>query len=266
MMIIPFDKIQQYDITVSKILAIRQEPSYRILKNNGRACNGIILILNGACRYEYEGGSFTLSEGSAAYLPFGSRHTMTVMSDAICFYRVDFTIYVDGEIVLFSDGPMKITDHAPQDCLEATEALVNDYAAGGNSLKRLKNLSILLSGLQKISASPITRRLMPALAYLDTHVSEGVDCRALAELCYLSKSRFYELFKTELGVTPLLYRDRLLIRRASSLLSAGDLTVGECAQRLGFDTAAYFSRFFKKHTGMTPSQYQDTVLTDVYTD
>ena len=67
---------------------------------------------------------------------------------------------------------------------------------------------------------------------------------------------FYELFRAEFGVSPLSYRDRLLVRRAKTMLEAGDIPVKEIALSLGFETAAYFSRFFKKQTGMTPMTYK----------
>ena len=40
------------------------------------------------------------------------------------------------------------------------------------------------------------------------------------------------------------------------MLEAGDIPVKEIALSLGFETAAYFSRFFKKQTGMTPMTYK----------
>jgi len=120
----------------------------------------------------------------------------------------------------------------------------------------MQKLCTILTCLQKRPESPTAARLAPAIRHLQENAVGGVSCAALADLCFLSTSRFYELFRDEFGISPLSYRDRLLIRRAKTLLEAGDIPVKEIALTLGFETAAYFSRFFKKQTGMTPMAYK----------
>ncbi|MGN1100244.1 MAG: helix-turn-helix domain-containing protein [Christensenellales bacterium] len=44
--------------------------------------------------------------------------------------------------------------------------------------------------------------------------------------------------------------------KTKALLRARELTVREISEKLGFDTPNYFSKVFKKHTGLTPSLYQ----------
>ena len=52
------------------------------------------------------------------------------------------------------------------------------------------------------------------------------------------------------------YRNTLLLQKAESLLRSGSFTVTEISQMLGFESVSYFSRFFKKHTGSSPSAFQ----------
>ena len=54
---------------------------------------------------------------------------------------------------------------------------------------------------------------------------------------------------------PLEYRSSLLAKRASQLLREGSFSVTEVAEMLGFESVSYFSRFFKKHKGISPSKY-----------
>lgn len=254
-MLIPFDRLRQHNFSLSDIKVICQIPPYRVLRMKGRPCNGFFYLASGSCHYSFDGGEFSLAPGAVIYLPFASHHTLTLTSESIRFYRVDFTLTVNGEVALFSDRPMKITDTAPPECIEAIYTLEGDFGIGDNTVIKTEKICTIFSSLQKATMSINTKRLMPAVKYIQEHAVDSINCGALAELCFLSTSRFYELFRAEFGVTPLEYRDRLLIRRATALLSAGDISIREAAFAAGFENAAYFSRFFKKHVGVSPSEY-----------
>ena len=75
----------------------------------------------------------------------------------------------------------------------------------------------------------------------------------LAALCNLSTAQFYHLFHLEYGITPQVYHNNLLLRKAVLLLETQQYAVAEIATMLGFESPAYFSRFFKKHKGYPPS-------------
>lgn len=254
-MLIPFDELKQHSFSLSDIKVILQNPPYVELRVKERCCNGFIYIRSGSCRYAFDGGEFLLSDGSVAYLPFGSRHRLTILSGSAVFYRVDFTLHIDGELALFSDHPIKLTDQASPECIQAIAALEADYGIGENTIIKTEKLCTILSSLQKNTMSAARKRLMPAVIHLQDHASDNINCTSLAGLCFLSTSRFYDLFRAEFGVTPLQYRDLLLISRAKAMLSAGDITVREVAFATGFEKDAYFSRFFKKHVGIPPSEY-----------
>lgn len=254
-MILPFDELGKYEFALSDINVILQNPQYRFLSQKNRLFNGFLYILDGSCKYEFEGGKFTLSNGGVIYLPLGSRHTFTITSENISFYRIDFTVKIGDEVVLFSDRPIKLTDSASTECVETIASLEKDFGIDGDSIARMQKLCTVFSCLRKRTVSSNTKRLMPAVRYLQENITVGVGCSALAELCFLSTSRFYELFQAEFCMTPLEYRDRMLVRRAEAMLTAGDVSVREVALAVGFENAAYFSRFFKKHTGIAPSEY-----------
>ena len=104
------------------------------------------------------------------------------------------------------------------------------------------------------------KKLSPAISYIAEHYTETLDCHLLAELCHMSLSYFYELFKKEFNVTPLEYRNKIILQNAKAMLRGGDMAINEIASILGFSDIAYFSRFFKKHTKKAPSNYIKTKL------
>lgn len=75
----------------------------------------------------------------------------------------------------------------------------------------------------------------------------------------LSKSRFIHLFKDLTGASPWKYILSLKVERAKELLAEEHLSVRDIAETLGFTDQLYFSRLFKKHTGLSPMAFRKDI-------
>jgi len=254
-MILSFFELKNYDFSLSDIHVLLKMPLYRTLNVRSRNVNGFLYITKGECTYSFREGSFTLSPGSLVYLPLASRHYLRITSEEFAFYQLSFTLKIDGESVLFSDGPLKLTSNVSPECAEAIKALSDECRFDNNSIVKTEKLCAIFSSLQKSVPDPLLQRLHPAVHYIHEHMNKSVDCRHLASLCFLSTAQFYSLFHKKFGITPLEYRNRLLIKHAGLLFQTEDYSVTEVAALLGFDNPAYFSRFFKKETGFSPREY-----------
>lgn len=89
-------------------------------------------------------------------------------------------------------------------------------------------------------------------------MDQNIRVEDLGDDLGVGRPRFYETFKTYTGLTPYQYFIQLKINRARELLSGGRCSVKETAARLGFDDPYYFSRLFKKKTGLSPSRWAQT--------
>ena len=65
------------------------------------------------------------------------------------------------------------------------------------------------------------------------------------------------VFGQELGISPWDYLTRYRIARAKDLLRDSLDSIGAIGRRVGFPDPAYFSRVFRKHTGMSPREYRN---------
>ena len=83
----------------------------------------------------------------------------------------------------------------------------------------------------------------------------GVDLDRAASLCYLSRDRFNHVFREITGFPPNVYITKIRIERAKRLLRDVGMTVGECAESVGYRDVNYFCRIFKKETGISPKKY-----------
>ncbi|BDW93684.1 AraC family transcriptional regulator [Flagellimonas marinaquae] len=77
-----------------------------------------------------------------------------------------------------------------------------------------------------------------------------------AEKLNLSVNYFGDLIKHHTGKTASELIQEKIIIEAKHQLQSYDKSIAEIGYNLGFDYPTYFSRLFKKHTGVTPSQYR----------
>ena len=255
-MILSLRQLRQYDFQLSGINIFHQKPRYRTLEVRRRGTNSFLYILEGSCTYSYSGGSFSLEPGSVVYLPYGSSHHLDIHSEEIAFFRIDFHLTVGEEIVLFSNVPLKMCHTATEESMAAVQTLMEHCQFVHNSIRKTELMCTIFRTLTGSSSSARRQRLSPAIGYLREKLTEKVDCSGLAKACNLSSAQFYNLFHEEYGMSPLEYRDSLLMDRALLLLRDGSFSVTEVAEMLGFESVSYFSRFFKKHHGVPPSKLQ----------
>lgn len=258
-MLLPFEELNSTDIEVSGIKVLLQSPSYRHMPMTKRSVNGLLYVTRGKGTYLSENGSIVnISAGSVIYLPCGCMRSFSIDKDGIDFYRVDFELRMHGEIAYFSYDPLLLADEAPPNFKECIVHLEEESKYDNNRIETVRWLLGAFSALLPNRSASYKLRIGPALKYIDSHFTEEINCHKLAEICYLSTSQFYNLFYKKMKKTPLEYRNSLLLRRAVLLLESGECSVNEVAENLGFASAAYFSRFFKKHNGIAPSRYLKT--------
>ncbi len=92
--------------------------------------------------------------------------------------------------------------------------------------------------------------------YINQNFDKNISIEELCHLIHHSKSRTIQLFRNEFGMTPYAYIMDNKVQMAKMLLEKTDLTIKEVSQRLGFSDPHNFSTFFRKITGMTPTEYR----------
>ena len=90
--------------------------------------------------------------------------------------------------------------------------------------------------------------------YIKKNFTGKIYVKELEKECNLSASQIRRIFQKELKLSPIEYKNTLLINSACNMLK-GDNTVSEISESLGFDNIYAFSQFFKKHTGVSPKKY-----------
>ncbi|MBQ9167836.1 MAG: response regulator [Oscillospiraceae bacterium] len=104
-----------------------------------------------------------------------------------------------------------------------------------------------------------SKYVLEAMDYISLHYNEPDICvGTIAAHLGISEGHLSHIFKKETDYTILNYLTRYRIHKAMSLLKECRIRIYEVAEQVGYRDIAYFSTMFKKLTGLSPSEYQNT--------
>lgn len=94
-------------------------------------------------------------------------------------------------------------------------------------------------------------------AYIKEHLTEKISLDQVAEQVHFSKSYFCRIIKDELECTFTEYVNRIRVEQSKTFLRNTGMSIAEVASAVGFDDQSYYTRIFKKQTGLTPGKYRE---------
>ncbi len=94
------------------------------------------------------------------------------------------------------------------------------------------------------------------IAYIQDHLEERITLEHLCSRSHLSVSRISQLFREMTGHAPIEFVQHQRVQRACYYLDATTEPIGYIAEQVGFEDQFYFSRVFRKVTGMPPREYR----------
>ena len=124
-------------------------------------------------------------------------------------------------------------------------------------LKRLtENLSVSVfkkASVRKLAADD-------AISYINNHYGERLTLSSVASEIFISPHYLSKAFSEETGINFNAYLNRVRIEKAKIILCGENADLKETALAVGFDDQGYFSKVFKKLTGLSPKQYKTEAL------
>lgn len=111
----------------------------------------------------------------------------------------------------------------------------------------------------KTNNAHVVEEIDKATLFFNEHYSENINIDEYAQNNHVSVSWFIRNFKQCTGSTPMQYILSKRIYNAEILLQDSTYNVTEIAQIVGYDNPLYFSRFFKKAKGLSPSEYRKSI-------
>ena len=270
-------KIGDFDIDIGDVYLVHKcifEKKYKLTEYKyGRLVSGVVFCISGSAEYDFDGEKLILSPGELIFLP-------TVGDEQFFHITANFEVRSaqSKAYTVFSEilrGRMHYTsskESAPY-FKELSERLVSVWynkKYGYNVLAKSLIYEILYTYFSDaanfISRTDDYGKILPAKTYLDEQYMSNISVSELASMCNLSETHFRRLFVKLFGLSPTDYKLNKRILKAKDLLLSGDFSVSETAAAVGFEDANYFSRIFKKHTGITPGAIQKSGMPMKNTD
>ena len=252
--------MERYYFDISRITVAHRftlTPHNRCDYSEGRGDYGIVYGLGGSLELRFKGGGrLRISEGDVLLLSSEAAYSVYLTEDFI-HYTVNFNLREQTSRLPFDGLSYLLFNNADRAHLkyifrELCERRDVDEAHS------MRSLSLLYDLLSHLSADTVAEsgaeRLSLSRRYVEEHFDSNITLAALADMSYMSVTSLRREWKRIYGESPLEYRDRLRIAVARKLIGTGYYSIAEVAHRTGFDDPSYFSRFFKRHVGFSPTE------------
>ncbi len=235
----------------------------------------IVLVVEGNGLSHIDGKQHAFGKGDILVYNEHVIHSEEVRSnlDALSLYYVvirNFSVAGMAENKLIPDGVSPVLgSHSDfHDLKHMFEAILREceqqemgYDVVTNSLIHailVKVLRLVNDQYQLIrngNEHPLERQIMD---HIGNNYMNNLSLKDLAHRFHISQYYLEHIFKEYVGESPINYLIRCRLEMAKKLLLTTGNSVTAIAQMTGYETVSYFCVAFKKATGMTPTQYQNS--------
>lgn len=95
-----------------------------------------------------------------------------------------------------------------------------------------------------------------AMEYMKSHLSEKLTIDCIARHFSISSATFIRYFTSIVKISPMEHLTQLRIKQSKKMLRSTQNSITFIAYECGFYDSSHFLRTFKKHEGITPSEYR----------
>lgn len=152
--------------------------------------------------------------------------------------------------------------------IETVFGLNYKYLSQINSFTDISQLSVWLSKIMtrfidsvfNLSEVKHVDILYKALDFIKNNYMKKISLMDIAEYVYISPSYLSKLFKEELKYNFNSYLNKVRVDISKKLLKDYRISLINIALTCGFEDQSYFSKVFKRFTGMSPGRYRESIL------
>ncbi|HWL17513.1 MAG TPA: AraC family transcriptional regulator [Opitutus sp.] len=242
---------------------------HHVSRPHGTPEHILILCLNGAGRGHLDGTGWTLRGSEGVLLPPGKPHDYTADVDnpwtLIWFHFVGAWAPEFARLVGGAGRCGKFAIHDVDVVIEAFEECYR-HVLGGYTDADLIGLSTSFARLLGLCrtlqrpANPRRRqaedRVLRTIRFMREQLTRAITLDELAGVAHLSVPHYSATFKRQMNCSPMEFLTRLRLQKACERFGHSSESIAEIAYALGFADPLYFSRVFRRHMGITATEYR----------
>lgn len=245
--------------------------NFAISRDKGRLDYQIIYIIKGKCLIRMDNDSLWINEGNMIlYKPNQPQYYSYFFKDSTEVYWIHFSGYGATEYLSKLDL-LKNTIYPivfDNKCTELFRMIMNEmqiqkplYSQQASSYfyELLVTISRLINFSNESHPEMLKDDFKKVIELMHFKYNENHPISFYANECNLSLYRFMHKFKELTGMAPLEYLTRVRVEIAKNLLLNSSLSISDVSSIIGYENPLYFSRVFKKETGVSPRFYNKQI-------
>ena len=231
--------------------------------------NKFYFVTGGTFRITIDGVEYTAKPGDWFFIPAGVLHTYHNFPDKLMEkYWMHFDIYPSSNLL----APLNVKHRVDAANAPQVTALFEEFGRlcqSSDLYDRLKVKAIILNLLAEYIRLAGRRTeiiwderdedMRNVLSYINENFKRNLTTNELAAVCHMHPTHFIRAFKLKMAQTPHQYITDIRMEYARQLLDRSDRSIVEIGEDAGFYDLAHFSRAFKRHFAMSPSEYRKTL-------
>ena len=225
---------------------------------------GLVIPLEGSACFTLSGVPYIMTPGMVIHAGPGVQLDKKVIGNttwryALLHYQVPQHVHSSSP---FFSSDFNIPVGMNPRLFDMVSQLVTSSVTPG-SAAALRSRSLFHNLIEEIVVSAFRQHcdncgslIEDAVAFMHENYSRQFSITELAAQYGMDGKRFAELFQRHMGMAPIRYLTALRIERSKELLRISDCPVIQVAECAGYINSYYFSRIFKKITGITPTDFR----------
>ncbi len=156
---------------------------------------------------------------------------------------------LDNIVYLYENDQVRLNLQMEDLFIAISELIIQEQVSIDDNFKKLKII-------KHDTKRELYKSIIETKEYFNDNFKDKISLNKVSKDIGISKYYLHRLFKELNGKTPNEYLTTIRLENAKSKLQYSKDSIFEIAITSGFDNTAYFSNVFKKHVGLSPSQFR----------